>query len=120
MGIVLPVMPVKKVVWSNIAFFVMTTLFAAVGTPIYFVHSGISISEVLLFVFYILATSLSITMGYHRLFAHSTFKANAFVRFLVLFFGAAAFQQSALKWASQHRDHHRYVDTEQDPYNIKK
>ncbi len=38
----------------------------------------------------------------------------------LLFFGAAAFQQSALAWASQHRDHHRYVDTDNDPYNIKK
>src|SRR6185436_18588993 len=52
-------------------------------------------------------------------FAHTAFKANAAVRFFVLFFGAAAFEQSALKWASQHRRHHQYTDTEKDPYNIK-
>jgi stearoyl-CoA desaturase (delta-9 desaturase) len=66
------------------------------------------------------ATGLGITVGYHRLFAHATYKANSLVQFLLLFFGAAAFEQSTLKWASQHRDHHRYVDTDRDPYNIKK
>jgi len=111
---------VKKVDWGNIAFFTITTFFAMAVTPFYIIRSGISISEVLLFVFYVFGTSLSITLGYHRLFAHATFKANALVRFMVLFFGAAAFQQSALRWASQHRDHHRYVDTDQDPYSIRK
>jgi len=38
----------------------------------------------------------------------------------LLFFGAATFEQSALKWASQHRQHHQFTDTELDPYNIKK
>jgi stearoyl-CoA desaturase (delta-9 desaturase) len=34
-----------------------------------------------------------------------------------LIFGAAAFQNSALKWSQDHRIHHKEVDTEQDPYN---
>ena len=111
---------VRRVMWVNIAFFLITTLLGLVGAPLYFIRSGISISEILLFTFYICATSFSITVGYHRLFAHAAFKANALIRFATLFFGAAAFEQSALKWASQHRDHHRYVDTDRDPYSIKK
>jgi stearoyl-CoA desaturase (delta-9 desaturase) len=110
----------QEVQWSNISFFSITTFLAVVGTPLYISRSGIEISEILLFAFYVFATSLSITVGYHRLFAHAAFKANAIVRFILLFFGAAAFQESALKWTSQHRDHHRYVDTDQDPYSIKK
>lgn len=35
-----------------------------------------------------------------------------------LLFGAATFQNSCLKWAVDHRRHHRHVDTEEDPYNI--
>src|SRR3989338_3286557 len=69
--------------------------------------------------FFMAMTGLSVTVGYHRLFAHVSFKAHPLVRFLVLFFGAAAFEQSALKWAALHRTHHQYVDTEPDPYNIK-
>ena len=112
--------PVRKNNWVNIFFFSTTGLLGLIGAPLYLYHFGISVSEMILFVFYLVVAPLSITSGYHRLFSHVTYKANAFVRFLFLFFGAAAYEQSALKWASQHRDHHRFVDTERDPYNIKK
>ena len=108
----------RKNNWVNISFFTITTLAGIVGAPVYAYHYGISTSEVALFLFYFAATGLSITVGYHRLFAHSTYKTNSVVRFFLLFFGAAAFQQSALQWSSQHRDHHRFVDTDRDPYSI--
>ncbi len=109
-----------KANWFNIIFIGANTLIALIGGPLYVSHYGLSTSEIFLFLFFVFATGLSITVGYHRLFAHVTFKANALVRFLLLFFGAAAFEQSALAWASQHRSHHQYVDTDADPYNIKK
>ena len=112
--------PVRKLIWTNILFFAVTTLLGVVGTPLYFLHRGVSLFELVLFGFFLLATPLSITMGYHRLYAHMTYKANPLVQFLFLFFGAAAFEQSALKWASQHRTHHQFVDTDKDPYSIKK
>ncbi len=63
---------------------------------------------------------LGITAGYHRLFSHPTYKTNAFIRAFLLFFGAASVQNSALKWSSDHRRHHAQVDTDEDPYNIKR
>jgi stearoyl-CoA desaturase (delta-9 desaturase) len=109
-----------KPVWVNISFFAITTLIAIVGTPLYLWHHSLTWGDGALFLFYLVATGMSITVGYHRLFAHRTFKASPLIEFLILFFGAAAFEQSALRWASQHRDHHRFVDTERDPYNIRK
>src|SRR3989338_6778208 len=103
----------------NLSFFSMITLLAVIGTPWYWMRVGISRVEWILFAWFVVATGLSITVGYHRLFAHRAFKASRLLTFLSLFFGAAAFEQSALMWASQHRDHHRYVDTTMDPYNIK-
>ena len=111
---------VRKNNWHIIAFFAVTTAGALVGAPLYVHYFGISLSEILLFLFFVLATGMSITVGYHRLYAHGAFKASRIVQFLILFFGSAAFEQSALTWASGHRDHHRYVDTDRDPYNIKK
>lgn len=111
---------IKGYNWPIIAFFASTTLGAVIGVPLYLYHFGISLSEILLTLFFMIATGLGITVGYHRYYAHTTFKTNPFVEFLILFFGAAAFEQSALTWASGHRDHHRYVDTELDPYSIKK
>ncbi len=106
--------------WVNIIFFAVTTLVGLIGAPLYIYKYGVTGSEIALFVFFVVVTPLSITVGYHRLFAHGAFKTNPFIRFLLLFFGAAAVQQSALEWSSQHRDHHRYVDTDHDPYSIKK
>jgi stearoyl-CoA desaturase (delta-9 desaturase) len=42
------------------------------------------------------------------------------VRLLYLVFGAAAFENSAILWAADHRIHHSNVDHERDPYNIQK
>lgn len=63
---------------------------------------------------------LSITGGYHRLFAHPTYRASWPLRLFYLLFGAASVQNSALKWASDHRRHHASTDEEADPYNIRK
>ncbi|MEO0444977.1 MAG: fatty acid desaturase, partial [Verrucomicrobiota bacterium] len=62
---------------------------------------------------------LSITLGYHRLFAHRSFTASWPVRLGTLLFGACAFEDSALDWASDHRKHHKHADhDEDDPYSI--
>jgi stearoyl-CoA desaturase (delta-9 desaturase) len=61
---------------------------------------------------------LSITAGYHRLFAHRTFRAAAPVRWVFLVFGAASFQNSALSWSADHRAHHADADGPDDPHAI--
>ncbi len=63
-------------------------------------------------------SGLAITGGYHRLFSHRSYRAHPFVRAIYLALGAAAVQNSAVKWSSDHRLHHAYVDTDADPYNI--
>ncbi len=110
----------REMVWANILFFAATTSVALIGAPLYAARFGFQPFMMWLTVFYVFATSMSITVGYHRLFSHVTYKANSILQFLFLFFGAAAYEQSALCWSSQHRTHHLYVDTEQDPYSIKK
>jgi stearoyl-CoA desaturase (delta-9 desaturase) len=64
------------------------------------------------------ATGLSITAGYHRLFAHRSYRASPVLRWVFLVFGAAAFQNSALAWSADHRDHHAHSDGPGDPYSI--
>ncbi len=109
----------KKMRWGSIVFIAGVTVAALVAAPLYAWTYGVSRAEWILFGVYFAATSLAITVGYHRYFAHTTFKTNPVVRFILLFFGAATFEQSALKWSSLHRVHHQYTDTERDPYNIK-
>ena len=113
-------LPEPKVRWVGILFFIVIHMVGLIGTPLYLIHHGATAAEWTLFAAYFLLTNMAITAGYHRLFAHATYKASAFIRFLMLFFGAATFEQSALKWASQHRQHHAFTDTDRDPYNIKR
>lgn len=112
--------PYKKIRWGSIAFLIGINAVTFLILPVYVWRRGVSEFEMAIFAFYSLTTSFAITVGYHRYFAHSTFKSGPVIRFLLLFFGAASFEQSALKWASLHRRHHQYTDTELDPYNIKK
>lgn len=62
----------------------------------------------------------SISAGYHRLYSHRSYRASAPIEYFVLAWGAAAFQGSARWWARNHRAHHRYVDTDKDPYTVRR
>ena len=106
--------------WTNILFLVGTLLVAAVGTPLYLWKFGFGLVEWLTFFVLWLTTGLSVTAGYHRLFAHKTYQASWPVRLFYLVFGAAALENSVLNWAADHRVHHDHVDEERDPYNIQK
>ena len=67
-----------------------------------------------------MTAGLGITVGYHRMFAHRAFCAHWPTRLFILLCGTSAFQGSCLWWARDHRAHHRYVDTDKDPYNSKR
>jgi len=104
----------------NIAFLTGTFLIALVGTPWYVITRGLGWPEVIVFVAIWLAVGMSVTAGYHRLFTHKTYQAAWPVRLFYLVFGAAAFENSVLNWAADHRVHHSNVDHDRDPYNIQK
>ena len=63
---------------------------------------------------------LSITVGYHRLFSHRTYKAHPLFEWACLLGSSLAVEASALRWSNDHRIHHSHVDTDKDPYCIKK
>ncbi len=42
------------------------------------------------------------------------------MKLFTLLFGAAAFEGSALAWSADHRRHHKFVDHDDDPYDISK
>jgi stearoyl-CoA desaturase (delta-9 desaturase) len=58
-----------------------------------------------------------ITAGYHRYFAHRSFRTNRLFQFILAFGGASAAQKGPLWWAGHHRNHHRYSDTELDVHS---
>ncbi|HET6330879.1 MAG TPA: acyl-CoA desaturase [Holophagaceae bacterium] len=107
--------------WLNTLFLVGTLALALIFVPWKLAVQGLRWSEVAVFLVLYALTGLAITVGYHRLYSHRAFRAAWPVRLAVLILGAAAFENSALAWCSDHRHHHRFVDDpERDPYAIKK
>jgi stearoyl-CoA desaturase (delta-9 desaturase) len=60
-----------------------------------------------------------ITGGYHRYFAHKTYKTSRFFQFIIAFMAQTSVQKGALWWAAHHRDHHKLSDTPADPHSRK-
>jgi stearoyl-CoA desaturase (delta-9 desaturase) len=106
--------------WVNISFLTLTPIIGIVGTALYTMHSGLHLwMPVLTFCMY-LAVGMSICAGYHRFFSHKTYEASKPVQLFFALFGAMAAQNSILWWSSSHRVHHKYIDKDWDPYNIKR
>ena len=70
-----------------------------------------------LFVLFYIWHALGITIGYHRLLSHRTFRCSKFMEYFFVLPGYLAFEGSPIWWASIHRAHHKHVDTELDPHS---
>ena len=106
--------------WTNILFLSLTPIIGVFGTAAYALKFGVEWWQPVLFLVSYVLVGLSVTAGYHRLFAHKGYESHPLVQAFFLFFGAMALQNSVLKWASDHRTHHKYVDKDWDPYSIKR
>jgi stearoyl-CoA desaturase (delta-9 desaturase) len=106
--------------WGNIIFLSLTPVIGVAGTAAYAIAYGVRWWEPALFLALYGLVGFSVTAGYHRCFAHKAYASHPALEAFYLFFGAMALQNSALKWSSDHREHHRHVDRDWDPYNIKR
>ncbi len=110
--------PEWKLDLLNASFLCGTPILAIIGVYWYTVNFGISFFEIGILFFMYVVSGISITAGYHRLFSHRSYSASWPLRLFYAIFGAAAFQNSVIKWCSDHRRHHLKTDTEEDPYSI--
>lgn len=106
--------------WVNIAFLTLTPVIGVAGTAAWTLFNGFSWWMPVLLVSMYLAVGISITAGYHRFFSHKSYEAHPLAQMFFAFFGAMAAQNSILWWSASHRVHHKYVDQDWDPYNIRR
>ncbi len=103
--------------WPALLMFVITGAVAVTIVPWYGIRYGYHADAWIWFAVLLSVNELSITCGYHRLFAHDTYEARPALKLFYLLFGGMALQNSALLWSAGHRVHHRYIDDpERDPY----
>ncbi len=109
-----------KTNWPTILFLVLSPIGAAAGLYYWIASGAFNWWTIILSVVMAYATGLGITAGYHRLYSHKAFEATGPVRWLLVLFGGASFEGSCWEWSLDHRDHHRHIDGDMDPYNINK
>jgi stearoyl-CoA desaturase (delta-9 desaturase) len=62
-------------------------------------------------------TGMGITIGFHRMLTHRSFRPHPVAKFLLLVLGSMAVEGPAIKWASTHIKHHAHADQEGDPHS---
>ena len=64
-----------------------------------------------------LLCGVGVTVGYHRLFTHRSFKTTRALRAVLAVLGSMAIEGPLIDWASTHRKHHRFSDRPGDPHS---
>jgi len=73
--------------------------------------------DVTVFAIVYAGTGLGITVGFHRLFTHRSFKTSAPLRAIFAALGSAAVEGPVISWVADHRKHHVFSDEEGDPHS---
>jgi stearoyl-CoA desaturase (delta-9 desaturase) len=102
-------------------------LLTAIVTIVPFVGLGLAawqmwdgllrLSDVIVFGIMYVITGLGVTVGFHRLFTHRSFKTYPAVRAILAVLGSAAIEGPVVSWVSDHRKHHAFSDREGDPHS---
>ncbi len=67
-------------------------------------------SDLIVFAIMYTLTGFGITVGFHRLFTHRSFKTGKAVRAILAALGSAAIEGPVISWVADHRKHHNYSD----------
>jgi stearoyl-CoA desaturase (delta-9 desaturase) len=73
--------------------------------------------DIAVFLLLYAATGLGITVGFHRLFTHRSFKTSPFMRGVFAALGSMAIEGPVISWVADHRKHHAFSDQPGDPHS---
>jgi stearoyl-CoA desaturase (Delta-9 desaturase) len=74
-------------------------------------------SDLAVFAILYTLTGLGVTVGFHRLLTHRSFKTGRVVRGVLAVLGSAAIEGPVISWVSDHRRHHAFSDQPGDPHS---
>jgi stearoyl-CoA desaturase (delta-9 desaturase) len=78
---------------------------------------GLGAIDVGLAVLFYFLTLSGVTVGFHRLFTHRSFRARRPLRIALAVVGSMALQGPVISWVADHRRHHAFTDREGDPHS---
>src|ERR687890_1005150 len=74
-------------------------------------------NDIFVFLIMYVLTAFGITVGFHRLFTHRSFKTSPFMRGVFAVLGSAAIEGPVISWVADHRKHHAFSDQPGDPHS---
>jgi stearoyl-CoA desaturase (Delta-9 desaturase) len=107
----------NQIIWKSVLVLIGLPVLTLIVVPWYGVTCGYTTADWFWFGFFMVACGISVTAGYHRLWSHKAYQTNIVYRLFFLIFGTATLENSVIKWSSDHRKHHRFLDDpKKDPY----
>jgi stearoyl-CoA desaturase (Delta-9 desaturase) len=100
-----------------IGIFVAVPLLAVAATVPLAWGWGLSWHDVAIAAVFYVVSGMGISMGFHRHFTHSSFKAATPLRVALAIAGSLAIEGPVITWVADHRRHHKYSDREGDPHS---
>jgi stearoyl-CoA desaturase (Delta-9 desaturase) len=104
----------ERIAWGSVAGLGLASLHLACLSLLWLPYSRLALATCL--ASYLLRM-FGITAGFHRYFAHRTYRTSRAFQCLLACLGTAAAQRGPLWWAAHHRQHHRYADTAWDMHS---
>ena len=87
-----------------------------VAIPLLWGHAISWLDVVLALVFFVV-TGHGLSVGFHRLFTHSSFTANRPLKIVLAAAGSLGMEGSIIGWVANHRRHHMFSDRPGDPHS---
>jgi stearoyl-CoA desaturase (Delta-9 desaturase) len=114
-----PVVDGRRHGWGQFAVyvFVLVPMIALVAAIPFAWGWGLNWVDVVLAVVFFYVSGLGVTIGYHRHFTHSSFKAKRWLRVTLAVCGSMAVQGPPIIWVADHRRHHAFSDRDGDPHS---
>ncbi|CAH1119190.1 unnamed protein product [Phaedon cochleariae] len=104
----------RAIVWPNAIGFLVLHALGFYGIYLCFKCNLLTVAWTFFMAF---ASGEGITIGAHRLYSHKSFKATFTLRLILNILQTVAGQNCMYIWVRDHRQHHKYSDTDGDPHN---
>lgn len=99
----------RVIIWLPL----IVTLYAFLSGMIF----SIGFPTLVLFIISYSLTVLGVTVGFHRLLTHRSFKTNRLVKIILVCLGCMAYEGPPFYWVAAHRRHHKFTETKFDPHS---
>lgn len=112
---------IKRALSIREVFYSLVVVTLPIFATIYIIFSGmltsIGLATFVILVISYSATVLGVTLGFHRLLTHRSFKAHRFLKIVLTILGCMSYEGPPFFWIASHRRHHKFTETEGDPHS---